>query len=322
MLFQQVVDGVLLLPGHRLGAHRRHKLQGEQIRLHGSAPPSTSPACTSSACGSRSRDGKTSASFWDTTGFTTQNPPRGGFKSALLLRIQVQLVTTRTAATEAARPGCSKTGSPAASGRLVLNVLASVSQWEREGIGERTAAALAFKRSKGEVTGGRVPCGFRLSDDGVRLIKNDEEQAAIRETRKRRIQGWSLRRVGRSLAAAGFASRSGTTFGAKQIARLFGGPLMSRNDKRRQRVRKKRRQAQRATAAGYEDRGLGIPRQTTPNETRNPRTRWLNLTPRGGHTMSFIPTGVTVPIDLDAPGAENTLVSALAGRMCPEAGES
>ena len=61
ILFQQVVDGVLLLPGHRVGEHRHHELQGEQIRLHGSDPPSTSPAGTSSACGSRSRDGKTSA---------------------------------------------------------------------------------------------------------------------------------------------------------------------------------------------------------------------------------------------------------------------
>src|SRR6202158_3470062 len=40
-----------------------------------------------------------------------------------------------------------------AAGRLVLNVLASVSQWEREAIGERTAAALQHKGSQGEYTG-------------------------------------------------------------------------------------------------------------------------------------------------------------------------
>jgi site-specific DNA recombinase len=33
-----------------------------------------------------------------------------------------------------------------AAGRIVLNVLASVSQWEREAIGERTAAARAAQR--------------------------------------------------------------------------------------------------------------------------------------------------------------------------------
>ena len=36
-----------------------------------------------------------------------------------------------------------------ASGRLVLNVMGSVSQWEREAIGERTSEALAVMRSNG-----------------------------------------------------------------------------------------------------------------------------------------------------------------------------
>ncbi len=36
-----------------------------------------------------------------------------------------------------------------ASGRLVLNVLMSVAQWEREAIGERTNAALQHKKSQG-----------------------------------------------------------------------------------------------------------------------------------------------------------------------------
>jgi DNA invertase Pin-like site-specific DNA recombinase len=50
-----------------------------------------------------------------------------------------------------------------AAGRLVLNVLASVSQWEREAIGERTATAMQHKAKQGEYTGGwaplRPPCG-------------------------------------------------------------------------------------------------------------------------------------------------------------------
>lgn len=108
-----------------------------------------------------------------------------------------------------------------ASGRLVLNVLASVSQWEREAIGERTAAALAFKKSNGEYTGGRVPFGYRLSDDGVHVVEDTHEQTVIREARLRRLRGWSLRKVGRSLAADGFVSRKGTTLGAKQVARLL-----------------------------------------------------------------------------------------------------
>src|SRR5215469_2076822 len=38
-----------------------------------------------------------------------------------------------------------------ASGRLVINIMVSVSQWERETIGERTASALAHKRARRRV---------------------------------------------------------------------------------------------------------------------------------------------------------------------------
>src|ERR1700687_1437154 len=41
-----------------------------------------------------------------------------------------------------------------AAGRLVLNVLASVSQWEREAIGERTAAAVPQQAGGWEYNGG------------------------------------------------------------------------------------------------------------------------------------------------------------------------
>jgi len=44
-----------------------------------------------------------------------------------------------------------------ANGRLVANVLASVAQWEREMIGERTRAALAVRRQQGWVPHRRTP---------------------------------------------------------------------------------------------------------------------------------------------------------------------
>lgn len=54
-----------------------------------------------------------------------------------------------------------------AAGRLILNVLGSVAQWEREAIGERTSAALQVKRSRGEFIGGSLaPFGYCRSKDG------------------------------------------------------------------------------------------------------------------------------------------------------------
>ena len=89
-----------------------------------------------------------------------------------------------------------------AAGRLVLNVLASVSQWEREAIGERTATALAHKKARGERVGA-VPYGWTLDADGVHLLPYAAEQRAIRLANKLRATGLSLRKVGAELQRRG-----------------------------------------------------------------------------------------------------------------------
>ena len=71
-----------------------------------------------------------------------------------------------------------------ASGKLVLNVLTSVAQWEREAIADRTREAMAHLKFQGVRLGG-VPFGWRYSSEvdakGRRLIvKHPEEQKAIK----------------------------------------------------------------------------------------------------------------------------------------------
>jgi site-specific DNA recombinase len=61
-----------------------------------------------------------------------------------------------------------------AGGRLVLNVLGAVSQWEREAIGERTAAAMRHMAAQGVYPGGETPFGFRLGEVG-RLDRHQAE---------------------------------------------------------------------------------------------------------------------------------------------------
>ena len=108
-----------------------------------------------------------------------------------------------------------------AGGRLVLNVLASVSQWEREAIGERTSAALQHKASRGEYTGGTVPYGYRLAADGERLEPHPGEQALLAHARRLRRKGLSLRAVARELVAKGFRTRTGRPFAAVQVQRML-----------------------------------------------------------------------------------------------------
>jgi hypothetical protein len=52
-----------------------------------------------------------------------------------------------------------------AGGRLVITIMAAVSQWDREAIGERTRDALRHKRASGERVG-NIRFGSRLSPDG------------------------------------------------------------------------------------------------------------------------------------------------------------
>jgi site-specific DNA recombinase len=124
------------------------------------------------------------------------------FQRAALLSVSEQ-IDTRTAA-----------------GRLVLNVLASVAQWESEAIGERTSAALQHKQAKGEFIGGVVPYGYALAADGVCLVEVEAEQAVVREARELRASGLSLRQVGARLAERGLMARSGRPFAVSMVARM------------------------------------------------------------------------------------------------------
>ena len=66
-----------------------------------------------------------------------------------------------------------------AAGRLVLNIMTAVSQWEREAIGERTRDAMSHKRRNGERVG-NVAYGYRLGDDGQHLEPDAAAVAAAR----------------------------------------------------------------------------------------------------------------------------------------------
>lgn len=107
-----------------------------------------------------------------------------------------------------------------AAGRLVLNILASVSQWEREAIAERTREVMQHKRAAGEYTGGPAPYGWRADDDG-RLILVDQEQAVVCEARRLWQEGGlSLQAIADRLTKGGYRSRNGRRFEPMQIRRM------------------------------------------------------------------------------------------------------
>jgi site-specific DNA recombinase len=109
-----------------------------------------------------------------------------------------------------------------AAGRLVLNILGSVAQWEREAIGERTASALRFKRDRREAYN-HAPLGFDRV--GSRLIINETEQLIVRRIRDLRRDGLSLRGIAEQLELEGCRSKTGRPFSPKVIRDVLMNPI-------------------------------------------------------------------------------------------------
>ena len=112
-----------------------------------------------------------------------------------------------------------------ASGRLVLNVLASVSQWEREAGAERTRDSLAHLRARGVLIGG-VPLGMRrtgtLDNDGRHVVEPDEAEAAtVRRIRELRHEGRSLRAIVETLRTEGHATKRGGSWAPTTVKRVL-----------------------------------------------------------------------------------------------------
>ena len=105
-----------------------------------------------------------------------------------------------------------------AAGRLVLNVLVSVAQWERETICERTSDALQAKKARGEKTGGNIPFGFEVVSG--KLIENEAEQAVIEKIKELRANGLSLRKIADRLNEEGIGTKTGKQWNATQISRI------------------------------------------------------------------------------------------------------
>ena len=92
-----------------------------------------------------------------------------------------------------------------AAGKMVFRLLAVLAEFERDLASERTRAALAHKRRRGEKTGGRVPFGYRVRD-GL-LVPIPEQQEAIRIGLDLYRRGRSYRAIARHWHQHGYTER-------------------------------------------------------------------------------------------------------------------
>jgi len=111
-----------------------------------------------------------------------------------------------------------------ASGRLFLNLLASMAAWERDVISERTTAALAQLAREGRPRSGRTPFGYCTdsggfvvhSGDGV-LQEDSGEQKLLRRMLALREQGCGPQAIARELNAEKTHNRSGADWTRQNV---------------------------------------------------------------------------------------------------------
>lgn len=114
-----------------------------------------------------------------------------------------------------------KLDTTSAAGKMVFRMLAVLSEFERDLVSERTSAALQHKRRKGERVG-RVPVGFDLADDGVRLLKNADEQRVLVLIKELRGSGLSMRAIAAELTERGIPTKaSGKAWSHGTIQKLL-----------------------------------------------------------------------------------------------------
>lgn len=115
-----------------------------------------------------------------------------------------------------------------ASGRLVLHIIGSVAQWEREAIGERTRDALGHLQRQGVRLGGEA-LGWRrtpeLDEHGRRVTSAvDVERSTVRRIHELRTAGLSLRGVARILTDEGHETKRGGAWRPATIRKVLRRP--------------------------------------------------------------------------------------------------
>jgi len=93
------------------------------------------------------------------------------------------------------------------SGRMMLNILMTFAQYEREIIGERIRDKFAASKRKGMWMGGAVPLGYRVQDR--KLVVVDEEAETVRHIYRRYLDLQSPKRIAVELNAKGLRTKTG-----------------------------------------------------------------------------------------------------------------
>lgn len=95
-----------------------------------------------------------------------------------------------------------------AAGRMAYAIMCAGNEFHRNVTSDKTRAAMAFKRAKGEFCGGTVPYGYACTD-GRMLVVEPSEAEVVALIRSLRAGGRSLRAIAEELELLGVPTRTG-----------------------------------------------------------------------------------------------------------------
>lgn len=112
-----------------------------------------------------------------------------------------------------------------AAGKLMMNLLGSVAQWEREAISERTISALRYRRNEGLVYSGQIPFGFVRVGTTKRLEPVERELAVVNRIYELRAEGRTLRDIADVLNTDRIKTKKGRKWAPEQIRYMLANEV-------------------------------------------------------------------------------------------------
>lgn len=106
-------------------------------------------------------------------------------------------------------------------GKMVVRLLASLSEFERDQLSERTRLAMAHLRLSNRRISTKIPLGYDLAPDGRTLIENPAEQGTVRRIVALRQEGRSLAQIAQQMEQEGIPTKNGGGWYPSTVARIL-----------------------------------------------------------------------------------------------------
>ena len=111
-----------------------------------------------------------------------------------------------------------------AMGTLILNILGSFAQFEREMTADRVRENMRERAKNGVWSGGIVPFGYAMDAETKKLVVVPDEAETVRATFAEFLKHRSIRRTVHAMNAARRLNRDGKAWGATTVRRILASP--------------------------------------------------------------------------------------------------